>query len=369
MSVLSTLMGMMQSDAAGQAAAGAAEAAAPAGEAAKAAAQAIEIAPTVYPGPAPTDLYWLPEPVSVTTESVDWLYYGVLGLSYFCFIGITIAVIYFVLKYRKRPGHDQAQPSPSHNNPLEITWTVIPAIICVFLFLFGWRGYIDVATPPEHALEIQITGQKWFWTVKYPNGYNDPNNELHVPVNRSVRLIMTSNDVLHSFFIPVFRVKQDVVPRRYTELWFKATKPGVYRVYCAEYCGKDHSQMKTVVVVHEPGGYQKYLERVDEAENAGPADVKTGEKVYNQFCIACHTLDGSARVGPSFKNLVMGSDHKMTDGSMVKVDENYLKESILDPMAKIRDGYPPGMTPFKGVLSDKKIDSVILFIKSLNQAE
>ncbi|MEM9491749.1 MAG: cytochrome c oxidase subunit II, partial [Myxococcota bacterium] len=317
-----SLMGMMQSQATGEAAAAAAEGAANAEQAAVPAIPATEYVASDY------DTFWLPEPVSVTASNVDDLYMGVLGLSFFCFIGITAAVIYFVWKYRKRPGHEKPLPSPTHNNPLEITWTVIPALICVFLFIFGWRGYVDMATPPKHALEVSITGFKWGWQITYPNGVDDPNGELHVPVDRSVRLVMKSNDVLHDFFIPAFRIKQDVIPMRYTQLWFKATQPGVYRVYCAEYCGMDHSQMKTVVVVHEPGGYEQYLDKImEQALNIPPAEL--GKKVYDQYCIACHTLDGSIKVGPSFANLKFGTQNAMADGSSVTVDENYIRESIL----------------------------------------
>ncbi|MCG8416595.1 MAG: cytochrome c oxidase subunit II [Proteobacteria bacterium] len=365
MSVLSSLMGTMQADSAGQAVGQAAQQASGAEQAATQAGQAvINIPKTAWQDPG-TNTFWLPEAASVTTDNVDWIYLGLIGLSIFCFIGITAAVVYFTIKYRQRPGHERPLPSPSHNNPLEITWTLIPAIICVFLFVAGWRGYVDLATPPQHALEISVTGLKWKWKFTYPNGVDDPNGELHVPVNRSVRLVMSSNDVIHSFFIPAFRIKQDVVPQRYTQLWFKATQPGVYRMYCAEYCGLEHSQMKTVIVVHEPGGYADYLARIEEqALNIPPAEL--GKKMYDNYCIACHTLDGTTKVGPSFKDLVLGGQNEMTDGSSIVVDENYIRESIVEPQAKVRKGYPASMPSFKGVLSDKKINGVIAFIKSLN---
>lgn len=353
MSLLTSFMAMMSSSGA-SGAAQAGQAAATTGQAADpGAVSAIPHAPIYTSG-------WLPESAAVTADSVDWLFYAVLGLSVFCFVGISIAVVYFTVKYRARPGH-KPLPSPDHNDQLEITWTVIPAIICVFLFVGGWRGFIDMATPPKHALEVQVKALKWKWQFTHYNGVTD--NALHVPVDRSVRLVMTSSDVLHSFFIPSFRIKQDVLPRRYTSLWFKATKPGVYRIYCAEYCGMDHSQMKTVVVVHEPGGYEKYLQsQYDEQMNMTP--LERGQMVYNGYCIACHTVDGTPRVGPSFKG-IFGETHEMEGGATVQVDENYIRESLLTPQAKVRKGYPPSMTPFKGTLSDDDITGVIEYIKSL----
>ena len=364
MSILSSLMGTMQSGGAGEAAKAAADAAA-SGQAGQAV-QKIVIPATEYGGPGDHP-FWLPVDAAVTTGNVDWLYYLLIWMSAFWFVLITGAVVYFVWKYRARDGHKRPLRSPHHNNSLEITWTVIPALICVFLFIWGWRGYIDTATPPEHAMEISITGIKWNWQITYPNGYDDPNNELHVPVNRSVKLIMTSNDVIHSFFIPAFRIKKDVVPARYTHQWFKATQPGVYRVYCTEYCGKDHSLMKTVVVVHEPGEYDKYVKKVAEFWETGLTPAERGKKVFDAYCVACHTLDGSTKIGPSFKNIQFGTEHEMADGSKVVVDENYILESITDPQAKIRKGYPGSMPSFKGILSQKKMNGMIAFIKGLNQ--
>jgi cytochrome c oxidase subunit 2 len=350
MNVLTSIMGMMSQEGAAAAAA--------AGDAAAATAQ---------PAATPSHSFaldsggWMPESASVTSSGVDWLFYGVLILSVICFVGITAAVVYFTIKYRARPGH-KVQPSPSHNDPLEITWTVIPAIICVFLFVFGWRSYIDIATPPPNALEIQVKGLKWKWEFTHYNGVKD--DALHVPKGRSVRLVMTSNDVLHSFFVPAFRIKQDVLPKRYTQVWFQATEAGVYRLYCTEYCGRDHSQMKTTVVVHETEQeYKQYLQaRYDEQMNMSPED--RGLMVYNNYCVACHTTDGTSRVGPTFKGL-FGSRSKMSDGTEVVVDENHIRESILEPQLKIRENYPPSMTPFKGVLSDDDITGVIEYLKTI----
>ena len=308
--------------------------------------------------------YWMPDQSSNMAGSVDWLFYGILGLCVFCFIGITVATIYFTWKYRARPGH-KAQPSASHNDQLEITWTVIPSIIVVIIFVLGWRGYIELATPPRHAEEIRVEGQKWTWLFKYKyKGTELQDDVLHVPVDRKVRLVMSSRDVIHSFFVPAFRVKQDVVPGRYTKLWFTATRPGVYRVFCAEYCGKEHSLMKTRVIVHETGGYEEYLQKLrEEQENMDPIDL--GKDTYTKLCVGCHTVDGRPHTGPTLKGL-FGKKEKTNKGE-VEVDENYLRESILDPNAKIVTGYAAQMPTFQGTLSEKRINGLIEFIKSLSQ--
>jgi cytochrome c oxidase subunit 2 len=329
---------------------------------------------------------WLPRQASVAADNVDFWFDMVLWLSVICFFGITFAVVYFVWKYRARPGH-KAQPSSHHNDVVETIWTVIPSLICVALFVGGWRGYVDLTTPPKHALEIHVTARKWSWEFTHPNGVTD--SVLHVPADRSVRMIMKSEDVLHSFFVPAFRVKQDVLPRRYTNLWFKAEEPTVdpqqelrsnevndanrnlvrsqtgHRLYCAEYCGTDHSQMKTRVVVHNPGGYDNYLAfKQEEADTMSP--LERGQSVFESKCFACHTLDGTTKVGPSFKG-IWGETHTFQDGSTAVVDENYVRESIVDPKAKIRQGFPDSMTSFQGQISDKEILGVIEYIKSLKE--
>ncbi len=304
--------------------------------------------------------YWLPKGANRYGDGTDMMFIAVLALSIFFFVAITVATVYFVIKYRHRPGH-KAQPSSSHNDALEITWTVIPTIMCVFLFYYGWRGYYRMVTPPQKALEIQVIAQKWAWNfVHSPVGVSDSN--LHIPVNTPVRLVMTSKDVLHSFFVPAFRTKQDVIPNRYTYVWFEATKPGTYRLYCTEYCGRDHSQMKVNVVVHEPGGYERYLSEADASSQV--ASAENGAKLYEKkACIGCHSLDGSPRVGPSFKG-IFGSTIALKDGTSVAGDENYLRAAILNPQAQARPGYPPSMPAFEGQLKESELMSLILFIKA-----
>jgi cytochrome c oxidase subunit 2 len=304
------------------------------------------------------------------------MYYAVLALSAVFFFMITFAVVYLVVKYRHRPGH-KAEPSPAHHDALEITWTVIPTIITVFLFYYGWRTYIKVVTPPTKAIEVQVTASKWNWRFVHQNGAED--SDLHVPVNQPVRLVMTSTDVLHAFYAPAMRVKQDIIPRRYTYAWFFPTKPGTYRLTCAEYCGTNHSQMacrqfnketgacerRAVVVVHKSiEDYTKYLDEMGGGKNMQPADL--GKKLYEKKgCNSCHTIDGSPRIGPSFFHS-WGKPHKMSDGSEVTMDEAYVRESVLAPSAKTVAGFPQGTMPsFEGQLKEREIEGIIAFIKSL----
>ncbi|MBK7071931.1 MAG: cytochrome c oxidase subunit II [Myxococcales bacterium] len=305
--------------------------------------------------------FWLPPAASTGADGPDALYIAMIGMSAFFFFAITGAIIYLVIRYRHKPGR-KPEPSPAHSDALEITWTVIPTIICVLLFVYGWRTYLQNVTVPEPRAEnvVYIEGSKWAWNFRYYNGLED--NVLHAPVDQPVKLVMTSRDVLHSFFIPVFRIKQDVVPRRYTYAWFHATKPGVYRVYCTEYCGTDHSMMKTKIVVHEPGLYEKYLSEAY-AKKAALAGDKLGLSVYEKKgCNACHTVDGSPRIGPTWKG-AFGTDVPLEGGGTVKMDEAYIKTAIQNPNSQIHAGFPPSMpvTP----LSDKEIEGVIEYIKTL----
>jgi cytochrome c oxidase subunit 2 len=319
--------------------------------------------------------FWMPKSVNEAADDSDLMFYSVLALSAFFFFAITAAVIYLVIKYRHRPGH-KPEPSSAHNDALEITWTIIPTIICVFLFWYGWRSYIHVVTPPHKAIDIQVLAWRWNWQFTHPNGVTD--SDLHVPAGTPVRLVMTSKDVLHAFYAPAMRVKQDVVPRRYTYVWFNATKPGTYRLTCAEYCGTQHAQMacldldehsgaclrRAVVVVHAPGDYERYLaDKAGSMANLPPEEL--GKLTYEKKgCNACHTTDGSARVGPTFKG-TFGTEIDLAGGGKIKIDENYIRESLMSPQAKGRPGFPPSMPSFEGQLKEKEVEGIIAFIKSL----
>lgn len=323
--------------------------------------------------------FWMPRAVNSAADDSDLMFYAVLALSAFFFFGITIVVVYFVIKYRHRPGH-KAEKTVGHNDALEITWTIIPTIITVFLFWYGWRSYIHVVTPPQKAVEINVIAWRWNWQFTHQNGVTD--SDLHVPVNTPVRLVMTSKDVLHAFYAPAFRVKQDVIPRRYTYVWFNATRPGTYRLTCAEYCGTAHAQMaclqtdphsgaclrRAVVVVHSPGDYERYLADKEADSNKGTPEEIGAKALDKKGCVACHTTDGSPRVGPSFKAPgTWGTEIDLGGGAKVKMDENYIRESLMSPQAKARAGFPPSMPSFEGQLKENEIMGIIALIKSLKQ--
>ena len=318
--------------------------------------------------------FWLPKAVNSAADDSDFMFYAVLALTIFFSVGITITTVYFVIKYRHRPGH-KAQPSAAHNDAMEITWTVIPTIITVFLFWYGWKSYINVVTPPQKAVEINVLAWRWTWQFTHDNGVTD--SDLHIPVDTPVRLVMTSKDVLHAFYAPAMRVKQDIIPRRYTYTWFQATKPGTYRLTCAEYCGTAHAEMgcqqtdantgaclrRAVVVVHERGDYERYLADKD-AEGTKLPPAELGKKLFEKNCSACHTVDGTPRVGPSFFKS-FGTTISLADSSKITVDENYIRESLMSPASKARPGYPPSMPSFEGQLKEAEIRGLIEYIKSL----
>lgn len=322
--------------------------------------------------------YWMPKSVNRIADDSDRMFYATLGLSAFFFFAIAGVVVYFVIKYRHRPGM-KPQPSAAHNDALEITWTIIPTIICVFLFYYGWRTYVLVVTPPNKAIEINVLAKRWNWQFTHFNGVED--SDLHVPVNQPIRLVMTSTDVLHAFYAPVMRVKQDIIPRRYTYAWFHPTKPGTYRLTCAEYCGTDHSQMgktqdkkdasgkiiehgrRAVVVVHKEGDYERYLAEKADDKNADPVDL--GRKLYEKKgCNGCHTLDGTTKIGPSFKG--KWGTKVNTNAGAVTFDENYVRESLMTPNAKSQPGFPVGTMPaFEGQLKERDIEGLIAWMKTL----
>lgn len=307
---------------------------------------------------------WLPVQGSTAASEVDWVFRLILAIAVVFFVGIVGAMTWFVVRYRRRVGF-AARRRVHHSTWLEITWSVIPFLLLVVIFSAGLTGFMGMAAPPADALQIRVVGKKWVWSFQYPNGYID--DALHVPANRSVQLIMSSDDVIHSVYIPAFRLKRDVVPGRYTKLWFEATEPGEYDLYCAEYCGTKHSDMYSRVVVHRPGEYSNWLEKASNfLETMTPADA--GKLLYQRRgCAQCHSLDGSRMVGPSFYDLY-GETAVMDSGERVTVDENYIRESILEPQTKARAGYRKVMPTYQGQLKEEEIDAIIQFIKTLNES-
>lgn len=303
---------------------------------------------------------FFPEPTSTNAGGVDDLFYFILIVSAVFFAIIVGVMALFVFKYRERPGVE-AQPSPSHNNWLEFGWSAVPGLFLGVIFYWGFTEYLDMRQAPDDSYEIQVIAKKWAWSFQYPNGHVD--NNLHVPVDKPVRLVMSSDDVIHSLYIPSFRLKMDVIPGRYTSTWFESNTPGDYVLFCAEYCGTQHSTMLARVVVHPSGEFDPWLENAANfMEKLTPEQA--GETLYTRRgCVQCHSIDGSAKTGPSFLG-VYGTLQSMTDGSQIQVDENYLRESILEPQAKIRAGYKPVMPTYQGQLKNEEIAALIAYIKS-----
>lgn len=310
------------------------------------------------------DLF-LPPAKSTLAHETDALFWFVHLSSLVLTIGLLAVIVYFVYKYR-RTSENEVTPLITHNNALEVTWSVIPLIMVITIFGWGYKVFMDQKIVPDDAYEINVTAQKWLWQFQYPNGAQS-NGTLHVPAGRPVKLVMESRDVIHSFFVPDYRVKQDVVPGRYTNLWFNAPEPGESILFCTEYCGTDHSNMTGTVKVHEPGEFEQWL-----AENEGggsqPSDLAPAEwgkqLVQEWACTTCHSTDGSQMVGPTWQGK-FGSEEPLADGSTVTVDENYLRESILEPNAKVVEGFAPVMNTYQGQLNDDQINAIIEYIKTL----
>lgn len=325
----------------------------------------VATAPGLGPGSASAQgsgpTFWMPVQGSSQAGDVDSVFYLILWIALFFFALIVGLMILFILRYRRRPGRE-AEPSPTHNHALEAAWTLIPSALVIIIFVFGFRKFLDMSTPPANAYEVLVTGQKWKWQFTYPNGYVD--EDLHVPVDTPIQLVITSEDVIHSLFVPDFRVKKDAVPGRYTKTWFRATMPGEHDIFCAEYCGTSHSDMLAKVVVHRPGEFETWLSGVsDFLDKMPPAEA--GQKLFRlRGCTQCHSVDGAAGIGPTLKG-VFGHQQILREGPPATVDENYLRESILDPQAKIAAGYEPVMPTYKGRLSDREITVIIEYIKSL----
>jgi cytochrome c oxidase subunit 2 len=309
--------------------------------------------------------FWFPAQASANAANTDRVFYGILALSVVMFVLIVALMGVFVAAYRRREPKQKPSASAAHHNMrLELFWTIVPTILVVFIFYAGVQDYVAARTPYQSGYEIQVTGQKWKWMFTYANGYNST-EELHVPVGEHVRLLMRSEDVIHSLFIPAFRMKMDVVPGRYSQMSFVPTQVGTYPIFCAEYCGDNHSGMLAKLVVEPLDQYQKWLIEAENAE-AKLDPVAVGKAAYQKWgCGQCHSIDGSKGIGPTFKNLWQRQE-KFADGSSLVVDENYIHESIIEPMAKVVAGYAPVMPTFKGKIKDAEIHGIIEWLKTLH---
>ena len=324
--------------------------------------------------------FWFPESVNALASGVDELFIFVLWVTVVSLVLVLGAMVWFAIRYRAGSG-DARGSMPTHNLTLEVAWTLIPTAILGVIFFWGTRDYAKMSIPAGDAMEIRVMGQKWFWSFDYPEyGVRlqatqelDAKNEtegkpvgLVVPVNTSVKLVGSSSDVLHSIFIPAFRLKKDVVPNRYTTTTFIATDTGVYDLFCTEYCGTKHSNMITKVTVLSEADFKSYMEEAQEAA-AGPVD---GATVFaSNGCAGCHQVNegASGGLGPALWGLA-GREEALTTGEKVLVDDNYLRESIENPMAKIVAGYDPIMPSFAGRLSEEELTALIVYLKQLGPA-
>jgi len=299
-----------------------------------------------------------PQRASSTAGNVDALFIFLLIVSGMMTLLIFTAVVYFAARYRQRKGVPAEQIEGS--TPLELTWSIIP--LGVFLVIFAWGAvvYFKSRTPPRDATEVYVVAKQWMWKIEHAEGQREI-NELHVPVGRDVKLIMTSQDVIHSFFVPAFRMKQDVLPGRYTVAWFRAIKPGRYHLFCTQYCGTQHSGMIGDIVVQEPAQFEAWMS----GGSTGPLSA-TGEKIFAELgCATCHRTDTQGR-GPNLIG-VFGRPVLLEDGSTVMADENYIRESILDPGAKVVNGFKPVMPTFQGLVSEEQLNALVAYVKSLSQ--
>ncbi len=306
--------------------------------------------------------FWFPEQASTFAAEVDSFYFFIYYICLFFFTLIVVGMVLFVIWYRRRPGYEGSTEA-LHNNLLEITWTVVPTLLVVWIFVRGTEGYLDMMRPPADTIDINVTARKWAWTFQYPNGAIS--DELHVPKDKAVRLRMRSDDVLHALFVPAFRCKSDVVPGRLTIMWFQAIKEGTFDLYCAEYCGEKHSQMHADVFVKSEEEWNKWVENAAKP----PEEPKEhGLWLYNRVgCKGCHSLEeNKVIVGPSFAKS-FGSEQKMSDGSTQLVDENYIRQSILEPQRFKRAGFEKAsqMQSFQGKLKENEIMALIALIQSL----
>jgi len=304
-----------------------------------------------------------PPRASTGAGQVDALYGYLVVVGVAMTVLIFAAVAFFALKYRRR-SPDDPPPKPIHGSiPLEIAWSIIPFFFMLVMFAWGTKLYFDNYTPPRDALDIYVTGKQWMWKVQYPDGQREI-NELHVPTGRPVKITLASEDVIHSFFLPAFRLKHDVVPGSYQTFWFQATLPGRYHIFCAEYCGTNHSRMIGWVTVMDPVAYQDWLAGTP----PGSSMAELGEKLFAQYgCVTCHVIDAQGRC-PSLRN-VFGNPVQLDDGRTVLADEAYVRESILNPNAKIVRGYKRDIMPvFQGQINEEGLLQLIVYIKSLSTA-
>ncbi len=299
-----------------------------------------------------------PSSLVTTTEAVDTAFYVIFGISGLSLIGVTVAMVYFIWRYNRK-----RQPEPlsqkDHNVWLEVTWTVIPTILVMLMFWYGWEGYLSLRRIPDGAMPVKASARMWSWLFTYENGKTA--EKLYVPVGQPVKVELIAEDVLHSFYVPAFRVKRDCVPGMPTYAWFVADKPGSYDLFCAEYCGVGHADMITTVEALPEADFREWLSVLPAPEDASK------DLLQKHGCLGCHSLDGSRMVGPSFLGIGGRKVVVVTNGEEQTLisDEEYLKRAILDPNADIVEGYPPAMPAYAGRIPDEELAAIIDYLLSL----
>jgi cytochrome c oxidase subunit II len=307
----------------------------------------------------PTGFPLFPPQASTIASEVDGLYLYLVVVTVIFSVGIAALLVFLAVRYRRRS--DTFRPAEIHGSmALEIVWSVIPLGLCAVMFVWGARVFFHMNRPPDDAMTVSVVGKRWMWKIQHPTGQREI-NELHVPLGKPVKLMLTSEDVIHSFFVPAFRMKKDAIPGRYNVAWFQATRAGEYHLFCAEYCGTEHSQMIGKVVVLEPDAYQTWLA-------GGPVPVSpaaAGEKLFTERnCVTCHRGDTGAR-GPVLAG-IFGKKVALQNGETVVADEAYIRESILSPAARVVAGYQPIMPPYQGQLTEEQILQLIAYLQSLS---
>ena len=313
--------------------------------------------------------FLLPVQASTAARESDWLFNFINASCLFFFVIIVALMVLFTIKYLRKSADEPTRGGANHNLPLELAWSIIPGFLLIFMFFKGFVGYMDQMTPPDGAFPITVKARQWSWEFVYPNGYAD--TVLTVPVDTPVVLTMSSSDVIHSFYVPEFRTKMDVVPGKYSKAWFEATVTtgldDYFNLFCAEYCGQDHSRMITKVHVLDQKAFEAWMLRVVDTSNMPPAD--RGKRVAGiKGCVACHSDDGSGmeagKLGPTWQG-IWGRSETLTDGATQIVDENYVRDSILNPNAKVVQGFAPVMPSYQGQITEQEILDIIEYMKSL----
>ncbi len=298
-----------------------------------------------------------PSSASNMAPQVDHIYFALLALCGTVALLICLTIVFFCIRYRRGSGADRTPPT-WRQRPFELTWTILPFFIFLGLFFWAAEVFFGMSRPPANATEIYVVGKQWMWKIQHPDGRREI-NELHIPVGQPVKLIMTSQDVIHDFFIPAFRTKQDVVPGRYTREWFTPTKPGKYHLFCSQYCGTDHSKMVGWVYVMEPAEHARWL-----AEQPAPDSlVATGERAFHmRGCSGCHGVNAAIRA--PLLDGIYGKQVPLSDSTLVTADAQYLRDSILLPNKQIAAGYEPIMPTFQGQISEEELNAIIAYLKS-----